>query len=76
MTPVEAPTKIMKMKFILISRTKEKNIDKPKFQLGQLVRTNDFKSVFTKVDSTNYSYVLYTSIKIIHDTIPQLELTF
>ena len=31
-----------------------------KFKLGQLVRTADIKKVFSKVDSTNYSYKFYT----------------
>ena len=43
---------------------------KPKFKLGQLVRTADIKRVFSKEDSTNYSYKLYTITEIIHDTIP------
>ena len=42
----------------------------PKFKLGQLVRTADIKRVFSKGDSTNYSYKLYTITEIIHDTIP------
>ena len=32
----------------------------PKFKLGQLVRTADIKKVFSKGDSTNYSYKLNT----------------
>ena len=43
---------------------------KPKFKLGQLVRTADIKRVFSKGDSTNYSYKLYTITEVIHDTIP------
>ena len=43
---------------------------KPKFKLGQLVRTADIKGVFTKVYSTNYSFKLYTITEVIHDTIP------
>ena len=31
---------------------------KPKFKLGDLVRTSDIKKVFSKGDSTNYSYIL------------------
>ena len=41
----------------------------PKFKLGQLVRTADIKRVFSKGDSTNYSYKLYTINKILHDII-------
>ena len=42
---------------------------KPKFQLGQLVRTADIKKVFSKADSTNWSYKLYTITEVIYDTI-------
>ena len=46
---------------------------KPKFKFGQLVRTADIKRVFSKGDSTNYSYNLYTITEIIHDTIPSYK---
>ena len=46
------------------------------YQLGQLVRTADFKRVFTKGDSTNYSYKLYTITEVIRDTIPSYRLNY
>ena len=49
---------------------------KPKFKLRQLVRTADFKRVFSKVDSTNYSYKLYTITVIIQDTIPSYKIDY
>ena len=49
----------------LVKKTNEKEVyqnlqvkrvkQQPKFKLGQLVRTADIKSVFSKGDSTNYS---------------------
>ena len=48
----------------------------PKFKLGQLVRTADIKRVFSKGDSTNYSYKLYTITEIIHDTIPSYRIDY
>ena len=39
------------------------------FKLGQLVRTSDIKKVFSKGDSTNYSYIIYTITEVIRDTI-------
>ena len=45
-----------------------------KLKLGQLVRTADIKKVFSKGDSTNYSYNLYTITEIIHDTIPSYRI--
>ena len=47
----------------------------PKFKLGQLVPTVDIKEVFSKRDSTIYSYKLYTITEVIHDTIPAIEST-
>ena len=49
---------------------------KPKFKLGQPVRTADIKRVFTKGDSTSYSYKLYTITEVIHDTIPSYRIDF
>ena len=42
----------------------------PEFNLGQFIRTADFKGVFSKSDSTSWSYKLYTITEIIDDTIP------
>ena len=49
---------------------------RPKFKLGQLVRTADIKRVFSKGDSTNYSYKLYTITQVIHDTIASYRLDY
>ena len=49
---------------------------KPKFKLGRLVRTADIKQVFSKGDSTNYSYILYTKTEVIHDTIPSYRIDY
>ena len=49
---------------------------KPKFKLGQLVRTADIKRIFSKGDSTNWSYKLYTITEIIHDTIPSYRINY
>ena len=46
---------------------------KPKYEFGQLVRTADKKGVFSKGDSTNYSYKFYTITEVIHDTIPSFR---
>ena len=48
----------------------------PKSKLGQLVRTADIKKVFSKGDSTNYSYKLYTITEVIHDTIPRYRINY
>ena len=49
---------------------------KPKYILGQLVRTADIKRVFSKGDSTNYSYKIYTITEVIHDTIPSYRIDY
>ena len=41
-----------------------------------MVRTSDIKKVFSKGDSTNYSYKLYTITEVIHDTIPSYRINY
>ena len=48
----------------------------PKYKLGDLVRTADIKRDFSKSDSTNWSYKLYTITEIIHDTIPSYRIDY
>ena len=48
----------------------------PKYKLGQLVRTADIKKVFSKGDSTSWSYKLYTITEVIHDTIPSYRINY
>ena len=48
----------------------------PEFQLGQLVRTADIKKLFSKSESTNYSYKLYTIKDIKYDTNLRTESTY
>ena len=43
---------------------------KPKYEIGNLVRTADLKKTFSKGDTTNWSYKLYKITEIINDTIP------
>ena len=59
MTPIQASKKASEK--LVYSNLQNRRIrQKPKFNLGQLVRTADMKSIFRKGDSTNYSYNLYT----------------
>ena len=59
MAPVQASKK-SKEKEISSDLQDRRVRQKPKFKLGQLVGTADIKRVFSKGDSTNYSYNLYT----------------
>ena len=75
MTPVQASKK--KNEKLVYSNLQDKRRKfNPKYKLGQLVRTADIKRVFSKGDSTNYSYKLYTLTEIIHDTIPSYRIDY
>ena len=75
MTPVQANKKSNE-KEVYSNLRDNREIRKPKFNLGQLVRTADVKRVFSKGDSTNYSYKLYRITKIIDDTIPSYRIDY
>ena len=47
---------------------------KPKYEIGDLVRTADLKKTFSKGDTTNWSYKLYKITEIINDTIPSYNI--
>ena len=47
---------------------------KPKYEIGNLVRTPDLKKTFSKGDMTNWSYKLYKITEIINDTIPSYHI--
>ena len=69
MTPIQTSTKSNEKE--VYSNLKEKSeIQKPKFKLGQLMRTSDIRKVFSKGYSTNWSYKLYIITESIHDSIP------
>ena len=47
---------------------------KPKYNIGDLVRTADLKKTFSKSDTTNWSYNLYKITESINDTIPSYRI--
>ena len=47
---------------------------KPKYEIGDLIRTADLKKTFSKGDTTNWSYKLYEITEIINDTIPSYKI--
>ena len=74
-TPIEASLK--KNEELVYSNLKDRReVRKPKFKLGQRVRSADIKRVFSKGDSTNWSYNLYTITEVIHDTMPSYRINF
>ena len=75
MKPIDASRK-SNQKLVYNNLKDDREKQKPKYKLGQLVRTADIKKVFSKGDSTNYSYKLYTITEVKHDTIPSYRLNF
>ena len=75
MTPNQASKKANQRK-VYSNLEDKREIRKPKFKLGQSVRTADIKKVFSKGDSTNYSYKFYTITEIIHDTVPSYRIDY
>ena len=69
MTPNQASKKSNEKQICSNLQNKRRKLN-AKLKLGQPVRTAEIKRVFSKGDSTNYSYELYTITEIIHDTIP------
>ena len=75
MTPNQASKKSNE-KAVFDNLRDDREKQKPKFQLGQLVRTAVIKKVFSKGDSTNWSYKLYTITEVIYDTIPSYRIDY
>ena len=74
-TPIQASKKSIQI--LVYNNLKDtREIQKPKFKLGQLVRVSDIRRVFSKGDSTNYSYKIYTITEVIHDTIPSYRIDY
>ena len=75
MKPINASKK-SNQKLVYNNLKDDREVRKPKFELGDLVRTYYIKKVFSKGDSTNYSHKLYTITEVIHDTIPSYRLNY
>ena len=74
-TPNQAGKKSNERKVYSILKD-NREVRKPKFKLGQLVRTTDIEKVFSKGDSTNYSYRLYTITEVKNNTIPSYRIDY
>ena len=75
MTPIQASRKSNE-KVVFDNLRDDRQKQRPKFKLGDLIRTADIKKVFSKGDSTNYSYLLYTRTEVIYDTIPSYRINY
>ena len=75
MTPLQASKKSNE-KLVYSNLKDNREVQKPKYKLGQLVRTADIKRVFSKGDSTNYSYEIYKIKEVFHDIIPSYRIDY
>ena len=75
MKPIDASKKSNE-KIVYSNLQDKRKILIPKYKLGQLVRVSDIRRVFSKGDSTNFSYKLYTITEVIHDTIPSYRINY
>ena len=75
MTPIDASIKSNE-KEVYSNLQDKREKQKPVYNLGHFVRTADNKRVFSKSDSTNWSYKLYTITELIHKTIPSYRIYF
>ena len=66
----------MNDKTIYSKFTDKRERQKPKYKMGDLVRTFHNRSVFSKGDSTRWSYKIYTITEVIHDTIPSYRINY
>ena len=71
MTPTQASKKENEDIVYLNLQDKRK---KRKYKLNDLVRTADKRNIFSKFDSTNWSYNSYKITEIIDDTIPSCRI--
>ena len=73
LTPIQA---IMKKNegFVYKNLLDKRKKIKPKYKIGNLVRTADLKKTFSKGDTTNWSYKLYKITELIIDTVPSYRL--
>ena len=60
--------------FVYRNLLDKRNKIKPKYEIGDLVRTANLKKTFSKGDTTNWSYKLHKITEIINDTIPSYRL--
>ena len=73
LTPIQASLK-KNEGFVYKNLLDKRNKIKPKYEIGDLVRTADLKKTFSKGDTTNWSYKLYKITEIVNDTIPSYRL--
>ena len=75
MKPIDASKKSNE-KIVHLNLQDRRIKQQPKFKLGDLVRTADVKRVFSKGDSTNWSFKVYTITGVLYTTIPSYRIAY
>ena len=73
LTPIQASLKKNEVYVYKIFLNKRKKI-KPKYEIGDLVRTADLKKTFSKSNTTNWSYKLYIITEKLNLSIPSYKI--
>ena len=73
LTPIQASLK-KNESYVYKNLLDKRKKRKPKYEVGDLVRTADLKKTFSKSDRTNWSYELYKNTEIINDTLPSYKI--
>ena len=76
MTPIEASKNYIKKNVVYNKLKQNRRNRKPKFKLGDSLRTTDIRSVFSKGDSTIYSYKIYTITEVTHCTLASYRINY
>ena len=75
MTPLQASKKSNE-KAVFDNLRDYRQKQRPNFKLGDSFRTADIKRVFSKGESTNWSYILYKITEVIHDSVPSYRIDY
>ena len=73
LSPIQASLK-KNEGFVYKNLVDKRNKIKPKYKIGDLVRTADLRKTFSKGDTTNWSHKLYKITEIINDIIPSYKI--
>ena len=73
LTPIQASLK-KNEGYVYKNLSDKRKKTKPNFQINDLVRVADLKKMFSKGDTTNWSYKMYKITEMIKDTIPSYHI--
>ena len=75
MTPTQASIKSNEKE--VYSNLQDRRVrQQRKYKLGQPVRTSEIEKVFSKGDTTNFSYKFHTKTEVIQNTLPSYRLDY